>query len=610
MSRLISWRATCAVAVVLLTACTSNGVAAEQAKAAPDSVVAALRPILSALAGRDTSFQIDGRLEARIDGTPQVITLRLARHNVRAFDLEVTHADYSVAIRRRANITAMALPRHRRVYIGHGTVSTPDHLSPRGIAARLLTARTSVSLAAAFILSRPPEAVAGFVLATLGGKAASGTGLSTAKDGSLVIRTRDASLRLTHIAKPLPPEPADHWPGYQATRIPRDELERQLTRGTRRTLEVFWPSGILTSPTQQPRRVPHGELRWIEGQRVVLLHGTPGQVGTAHGQLLRSEAQACIDSVLHAFGTVQTIRTGRWFRHDLEGAYTRLSPHIPSRHKQETRSLAGSLQLDTQLVQALNVFPELFHCSGFALFGRATRDGKLYHGRVLDYMTTIGLQDAATTFVVKVDGRIPFANVGYAGFIGSVSGMNARGVSLGEMGGKGEGQWDGAPMSTLMRRALEECHTLEDVMRLWESSPRTCEYYYVFADGKTNRAVGVAATPDSIEWVYPGRSHPRLGEGIPDAIVLSAGNRLATLRQRVQSRYGQFDARLGKWLMSRPVAMESNLHNVLFVPADGIFYVANASHAKPAAERPYVKFNLHDLLRSMQPATSKDTAAR
>ena len=62
--------------------------------------------------------------------------------------------------------------------------------------------------------------------------------------------------------------------------------------------------------------------------------------------------------------------------------------------------------------------------------------------------------------------------------------------------------------------------------------------------------------------------------------------------------------------MSRPVAMESNLHNVLFVPADGIFYVANASHTKPAAERPYVKFNLPDLLRSMQPATSKDTAAR
>ena len=49
------------------------------------------------------------------------------------------------------------------------------------------------------------------------------------------------------------------------------------------------------------------------------------------------------------------------------------------------------------------------------MFGKATRDGKLYHGRVLDYMTTIGLQDAATTFIIHVDGRIAFANVDRAG---------------------------------------------------------------------------------------------------------------------------------------------------------------------------------------------------
>ena len=42
-------------------------------------------------------------------------------------------------------------------------------------------------------------------------------------------------------------------------------------------------------------------------------------------------------------------------------------------------------------------------------------------------------------------------------------------------------------MATLMRRALEECATLDEVMELWKNSPRTCEYYYVFADGKTNR---------------------------------------------------------------------------------------------------------------------------
>ena len=206
-----------------------------------------------------------------------------------------------------------------------------------------------------------------------------------------------------------------------------------------------------------------------------------------------------------------------------------------------------------------------------------------------------------------MDGQIPFANVGYAGFIGSVSGMNAEAISLGEMGGRGEGQWDGVPMATLMRRALEECDTLDEVMELWKTSPRTCEYYFVFADGKTNRAVGVAAVPESVEFIQPGQTHERLGEGIEDAVVLSAGKRLETLRERVKSRYGQFDAELGQWLMSRPVAMESNLHNVLFIPEDGVLYVANADHRHCAAERPYVRIDLREMLSEL-PRTPADAA--
>ncbi len=135
-------------------------------------------------------------------------------------------------------------------------------------------------------------------------------------------------------------------------------------------------------------------------------------------------------------------------------------------------------------------------------------------------------------------------------------------------------------------------------MDLWKHNPRTCEYYYVFADGKTNRAVGVMAVPESVEFVMPGQTHQRLGEGIEDAVVLSAGSRLEKLRERVQKRYGEIDADVAQWLMSRPVAMESNLHNVLFVPQAGVFYVANASHNEPAANRPYVKFNLRELLDS------------
>lgn len=582
-----------------------------------------LRPLLETWSGKQPAFSLAADARLPIDGQPQSVELRLDRFDDASFDLKVTHPDYAVQIVRRADMTAMVLPKHSVVFLGRGELASgdaekADQLAPAGIVGRLIGPESLVSVYAALATQSDPSATALLLTSALGVKfdeangswqagdvqfrllspeAANGNGNGNGK-AYLSLTAGETTVKLVSSKIESPAAgPADQWPGMNVVELDRAELERTLARGVRRSLEIFAPSPILTVPTQEARKVEHGELRWIEGQRVAILRGTPEQIGKAHGELLRTESYRCIDSVLHAFGTAQTIRTGRWFRSELDQAYARLAPHIPADHQREAAAMADALELDRKLVAAVNVFPELFHCSGFAVFGKATKDGKLYHGRVLDYMTTIGLQDTATTFIVAVDGKIPFANVGYAGFIGSVSGMNDRAISLGEMGGRGEGKWDGVPMATLMRRALEECSTLDEVMKLWTSSPRTCEYYYVFSDGKTNSAVGVAATPESIEFVQPGEAHPLLGDGIPDTVVLSAGDRLTRLKQRVNERYGQIDAEGAQFLMCRPVAMESNLHNVLFVPADGILYVANASHTQPAAERPYVRIDLKEMLR-------------
>ena len=573
-----------------------------------DPLADGLRPFLEAFGGQKSQFEVSGTIRLPIDGKEQSVSVQLIHFDDEAFDLSLTHDEYAVSIRRRRDTTAFALPLHNVVFIGTGVVSPDDSLKPSEIASRLLSSGSKIAIFAPLILQADPDAIS-VALKTFAGAvfdaesnhwSAGNVNFGFGSKGRINIRSGKTDIKLTVKSSVPSQDAAGNWPGMKTVSLARNEIERQLVRGVRRAFEILAPSPLLTNPPQSSRKVSHGELRWIGGQRVALLSGSPEEVGKAHGELLKSEAIRCIDSVLYTFGTAQTIRTGRWFRSELEAAYKRLAPHIPERHKRETRAMAAALDLNPELVEALNVFPELFHCSGFAVFGNATVDGKLYHGRVLDYMTTIGLQDSATTFIVNVDGQFPFANVGYAGFIGSVSGMNTEAISLGEMGGRGEGQWDGVPMATLMRRALEECSTLDEVMDLWKNSPRTCEYYYVFADGKTNRAVGVSALPESIEFIHPGQSHPRLGEGVEDAVVLSAGSRLEKLRERVTQKHGEIDAEIGKWLMSRPVAMNSNLHNVLFVPADGILYVANADHKRPAAERPYVMLNLRVLLRSIE----------
>ncbi|MFN0053932.1 MAG: carcinine hydrolase/isopenicillin-N N-acyltransferase family protein, partial [Planctomycetales bacterium] len=192
----------------------------------------------------------------------------------------------------------------------------------------------------------------------------------------------------------------------------------------------------------------------------------------------------------------------------------------------------------------------------------------------------------------------------YAGFVGSVTGMNARSVSIGEMGGRGIGHWAGVPMAFLVREVLERAGDLDEAIAIFRDNPRTCQYFYVIADGKTNRAVGMEASWDKFTTIQPGEYNPLLPKPVPDTALLSAGDRYEELVRRTKAGHGQFDAERARKLMDCPVAMKSNLHNVLFAPKSTKFWVANASpDKKPAADQKYYAFQLTELL-ARQPEMS------
>ncbi len=395
-----------------------------------------LTPFLQCISGSDSSFALSAKIDVPDGDRKHHVSVQLDQIDAESFDLEIEHNDYWLRLQRRADRTAMILPRHKAAFIGEGPVAGTDILKPQGISKRLLSPGTVAFVYLPVVANGEPQLVALMLTSLLKLEYDEPSNTYSHKDDlkfqfgntedSLTVKFDEANARIELRDSTLRHDSPIATDGMKIVRLDRNELERYLARGIRRALEVLAPSPLLTSPAKQDRSVPHGELRWIDGHRVVLLHGTPEQIGQAHGMLLKAETQRCMDSVLHMFGIAQTINTGRWFKHDLRAAYDRLQSHIPEDHKIETNALAGATGWNPELVQILNVFPELFHCSGFAMFGKATKDGKLYHGRVLDYMTTIGLQDSAATFVIAVNGKIPFATVGYGGFIGSVSGMNAK----------------------------------------------------------------------------------------------------------------------------------------------------------------------------------------
>jgi hypothetical protein len=415
----------------------------------------------------------------------------------------------------------------------------------------------------------------------------------------------DVSIELAH---PLFSDsvPVTKWklqPGEGDTiqSVARSHLTRCLNMAIGTLGEKVPTLGPATGERRIIAREGNGRLEMVDGTRVLVLKGTPEEMGRQHGVLMKKNVHQLVDRILFGVGVGSSLEKGTWVLGEIETAQMRLTPFMDDRYLREMDSLATASGLPREEVRLANFFPELFHCSGFAVFGKATADGRLYHGRVLDYMRGMGLEQSAVVMVLQPDRGNAWVNIGYAGFIGSVTAMNEKHIAIGEMGGRGQGDWDGKPMAELVREVMEKANTLDEAVEIMRKGPRTCAYYYVISDAKSNRAVGIAATADKFETIWPGQSHPLLPHGIPDAMLMSAGDRYEELVRRVQASYGKLDAEGARDLMKRPVCMQSNLHCALFAPDTLDFWVANADSQNVAANTRYTHYNLADILKPEQP---------
>jgi isopenicillin-N N-acyltransferase-like protein len=364
-------------------------------------------------------------------------------------------------------------------------------------------------------------------------------------------------------------------------------------------------------------RCGRGYLETIDGYHVLHLKGTPYEMGYQQGKLLNGECKALLHDLFDGKfkeAKYELLGIKLPIQQAIASIFAMQRPYIPARYIEEMQGLADALEVDAQTVFVANSIPELFHCSGFALLGEITEPGTVLHGRVLDYGVDWKLQDHAVLVIAEPDGRIPYVNVTYAGFIGSVTGMNSEQVSIGEMGGHGFGKWEGVPMAFLVRQVLEEAHSLDDAIEIFKTNKRTCEYFFVIADAKSNSAAGIEGGADRFSVVRPGEADPRLPTPVPHAVLLSADNRyknLCRITQEVIKERGKFSIDRAIHLMDAPVAMKSNLHDVLFAPGLGKLWVANASSdKKPAWTQKYHEFDFRGLLNQPAPTTGKEYPLR
>ena len=358
--------------------------------------------------------------------------------------------------------------------------------------------------------------------------------------------------------------------------------------------------GCLTLVAQEMRLVAkdpegHGLLCKVGEKRVLVVSGTPEQMGGAHGRLLADLVPQVTPRTMALVGAGLAVQKGEWFYDRIDEIYRRASPHTPERFIRECKAMAAGAKISERDAICGNFFPELFHCSGVAVRNSASADGRVVHARVLDYMRDINLQKYTVLQVFIPEGGIPWMSVGYAGFLGTVTAMNERGLAIGEMGGRGEQNWDGMPMTFLMREIAEKAESVEQAVEIMRKTPRTCEYYYVISDAKRNM-VGICASPEKVEVMQPGQQDPRLPTVPQDTVLISGGGRAKALSERVQAQFGKITPEVMIEIIKRPVAMKSNLHNAVFMPETLDMWFADAGKKTPACDEPYTKVNLKALL--------------
>ncbi len=343
----------------------------------------------------------------------------------------------------------------------------------------------------------------------------------------------------------------------------------------------------------------HGLLARCRGKTIVFLAGTPEQMGRAHGTLLADDARQLTERVLYLVGAADSVQSGVWFLDRMAEIERRTLPFIPERFLAECDALSEAAGISRRDGRYANLFPERFHCSGVAVRGAATTDGRILHARVLDYMRDIRLQDHAVVAVFMPEGYHAWVSLGYAGFVGTVTAMNERGLAIGEMGGGGVGDWDGMPMSLLMRDVMERAATVEEGLQILRETPRTCEYYYVLSD-RSRAMAGVHCTPEEFNVLHPGRQHPQLPHVPADTVFISGPGRAEALSERLVEHYGQIDVARLIAIIKRPVAMTSNLHNAIFAPETLEMWFADAGRHTLACDEPYAHFSLEALVAYYQ----------
>lgn len=330
---------------------------------------------------------------------------------------------------------------------------------------------------------------------------------------------------------------------------------------------------------------------------VVVVGGTPYQMGWHLGRLLQPEIQRFIPAAVAGFKQELKVTDAQ-----LDRVWATTSAFSDPRFAQELVGVADGSGVPIRSLQEAHCLPLLapYSCSAIAVWGKASADGHLYQTRDLDWSLEVGAHHfPALVVYLPVTGQ-PHVLPTFAGVIGANCGMNAAGVALSEMGDSSAREMPyflQAPHFTAwFRTVLYDAGNLSDALAIFKQQPMTKRYHFVFGDGRSEkRAVKIRAhSPEApADRVHIWRDNDPADELAPnvlEAVVYNDEGRGAfpTLRRD----YGKFDGERMMHLACSIPIRGGNVMNAVFDATALRLWVTYAGTKEEAYQRPSVFLDL------------------
>ena len=331
---------------------------------------------------------------------------------------------------------------------------------------------------------------------------------------------------------------------------------------------------------------------------LVVVWGTPYEMGKRQGELVKKDATELIDTFLKL---VQLDDPKRFSNKNLDDAWKAIKPHTDPRFIEELKGLAKGTGIPYQKLIRAHVMPVIadYSCSGIAAWGTATKNGHLYQTRNLDWDMNVKAQEHPCIVVYLPDQGIPHVNISFAGCIGSNTGMNAEGIALSEMGDSPGKDYpfdlNGTHFTTLFRSVLYDADGLDKAVDIFKSAQRIKKYHYVVGDGKNLQAVKMLAhSPDLIVWKDNDIKDELAPRVMPQVVYQDEGRGAFEPLQEV---YGKIGHKEMIDIACRIPIKGGNILDVVYDATALEFWVAYAEKDVEAYQRPFVHVKLKDYLK-------------